>query len=43
MRQSVPEAVTDGAVVLGNPVAPPVNGDLYTDISTENAMLQGSR
>ncbi|XP_030520888.1 serine/threonine-protein phosphatase BSL3 [Rhodamnia argentea] len=37
------EAVPDGAVVLGNPVAPPVNGDMYTDISTENAMLQGSR
>ncbi|MBA0857870.1 hypothetical protein Goshw_018401 [Gossypium schwendimanii] len=33
----------DGAVVLGSPVAPPVNGDMYTDISTENAMLQGSR
>lgn len=33
----------DGAVVVGNPVAPPVNGDIYTDISTENAMLQGSR
>ncbi|KAI3723622.1 hypothetical protein L2E82_35368 [Cichorium intybus] len=32
-----------GAVVLGNPVAPPANGDMYTDISTENAMLQGSR
>ncbi|KAG5544872.1 hypothetical protein RHGRI_017361 [Rhododendron griersonianum] len=42
-RQSVPEAVPDGAVVLGNPVAPPINGDMYTDISTENAMLQGSR
>ncbi|KAK7846535.1 serine/threonine-protein phosphatase bsl3 [Quercus suber] len=28
-------------VVLGNPVAPPINGDMYTDISTENAM--GSR
>ncbi|KAJ8768204.1 hypothetical protein K2173_021144 [Erythroxylum novogranatense] len=42
-RQSMPEAVPDGAVVLGNPVAPPVNGDMYTDISTENAMLQGSR
>lgn len=37
------EAVPDGAVVLGNAVAPPVNGDMYTDISTENAMLQGSR
>jgi len=41
-RQMI-EAVPDGAVVLGNPVAPPVNGDMYTDISTENAMLQGSR
>ncbi|KAI4385423.1 hypothetical protein MLD38_003450 [Melastoma candidum] len=37
------ETVPDGAVVLGNPVAPPANGDLYTDISTENAMLPGSR
>ncbi|XWS73817.1 hypothetical protein CRYUN_Cryun02cG0161900 [Craigia yunnanensis] len=42
-RQTMPEAVSDGAVVLGNPVAPPVNGDMFTDISTENAMLQGSR
>ncbi|KAL3530296.1 hypothetical protein ACH5RR_009618 [Cinchona calisaya] len=42
-RQTMPDAVTDGAVVLGNPVAPPVNGDMYTDISTENAMLQGPR
>ncbi|KAK7257579.1 hypothetical protein RIF29_31644 [Crotalaria pallida] len=42
-RQTVPEASADGAVVLANPVAPPVNGDMYTDISTENAMLQGSR
>ncbi|KAK8479091.1 hypothetical protein V6N11_074285 [Hibiscus sabdariffa] len=42
-RGTMPEAVLDGAVVLGNPVAPPVNGDMYTDISTENAMLQGSR
>ncbi|KAJ9537589.1 hypothetical protein OSB04_030322 [Centaurea solstitialis] len=37
------EADPDGSVVLGNPVAPPVNGDMYTDISTENAMLPGSR
>ncbi|KAI4368683.1 hypothetical protein MLD38_017213 [Melastoma candidum] len=37
------EAVPDGAVVLGNPVAPPANGDICTDISTENAMLPGSR
>ncbi|XP_022752510.1 serine/threonine-protein phosphatase BSL3 [Durio zibethinus] len=42
-RQTMPEEVPDGAVVLGNPVAPPVNGDMYTDISTENAMFQGSR
>ncbi|XP_077245175.1 serine/threonine-protein phosphatase BSL3 [Tasmannia lanceolata] len=43
-RQAIPEAVPpDGAVVLGTPVAPPVNGDIYTDISTENAMLQGPR
>ncbi|CAH1436125.1 unnamed protein product [Lactuca virosa] len=44
-RQSTPEAAPDGAVVLGNPVAPPANGDMYTDISTENAMpmLQASR
>lgn len=42
-RESVPDASGDGAVVVGNPVAPPVNGDIYTDISTENAMHQGSR
>lgn len=42
-RQTMSEAATDGSVVLGNPVAPPINGDMYTDISTENAMLQGSR
>lgn len=41
--QSNSEAASDGAVVLGNPVAPPVNGDIYTDISTENAMLPGTR
>ncbi|KAK9999190.1 hypothetical protein SO802_018793 [Lithocarpus litseifolius] len=40
-RQTMPEAAPDGSVVLGNPVAPPINGDMYTDISTENAM--GSR
>ncbi|KAL6311232.1 hypothetical protein AAG906_000384 [Vitis piasezkii] len=42
-RQTIPEAAPDGSVVLGTPIAPPVNGDMYTDISTENAMLQGSR
>ncbi|KAL3850250.1 hypothetical protein ACJIZ3_012132 [Penstemon smallii] len=44
IRESVPDAAAaDGSVVVGIPVAPPVNGDIYTDISTENAMLQGSR
>ncbi|OVA17135.1 Phosphoesterase domain [Macleaya cordata] len=42
-RQASSEATPDGAVVLGSPVAPPVNGDMYTDISTDNAMLQGPR
>ncbi|CAL9137839.1 unnamed protein product [Musa acuminata var. zebrina] len=42
-RQSSPEAVPDGAVALGTPVAPPVNGDMFADISTENALFQGSR
>jgi hypothetical protein len=28
-------------VVLGTPVAPPVNGDVHTDISPENAVIQG--
>ncbi|CAA7022687.1 unnamed protein product [Microthlaspi erraticum] len=36
----LPEPAPD-AVVLGSPVAPPVNGDMYTDISTENAMVPG--
>ncbi|THU68322.1 hypothetical protein C4D60_Mb08t02700 [Musa balbisiana] len=35
--------VPDGEIMVGTPVAPPVNGDMYTDISTENALLQGSR
>ncbi|KAJ1407459.1 Serine/threonine-specific protein phosphatase/bi [Sesbania bispinosa] len=42
-RQTMAEAAADGSVVLGNPVAPPMNGDIYTDISTENALLQGPR
>ncbi|KAK6787958.1 hypothetical protein RDI58_016483 [Solanum bulbocastanum] len=42
-RQTDPEAVNDGSVVLGTPVAPPVNGDMYSDISSENATLQGPR
>ncbi|KAH0664378.1 hypothetical protein KY284_029309 [Solanum tuberosum] len=42
-RQTDPEAVNDGSVVLGTPVAPPVNGDMYSDISSENATFQGPR
>ncbi|XP_075075539.1 serine/threonine-protein phosphatase BSL3 isoform X4 [Nicotiana tabacum] len=42
-RQTDPEVINDGSVVLGTPVAPPINGDMYSDISTENATLQGSR
>ncbi|RRT81749.1 hypothetical protein BHE74_00026311 [Ensete ventricosum] len=33
----------DGAIMVGTPVAPPVNGDIYTDISPENAMFPGPR
>lgn len=42
-RQTTTESGPDGAVVLGTPVAPPVNGDMYTDISPENAVMQGQR
>ncbi|KAG5602734.1 hypothetical protein H5410_034104 [Solanum commersonii] len=42
-RQTDPETVNDGSVVLGTPVAPPVNGDMYSDISSENATFQGPR
>jgi hypothetical protein len=42
-RQAAPESPPDGSVVLGTPVAPPLNGDMYTDISPENAVLQGQR
>lgn len=42
-RQTMPVTAPDGSVILGSPVAPPMNGDIYTDISTENAMLPGSR
>uniref|UniRef100_A0A804P9R9 Serine/threonine-protein phosphatase n=1 Tax=Zea mays TaxID=4577 RepID=A0A804P9R9_MAIZE len=42
-RQTTMESGPDGTVVLGTPVAPPVNGDIYTDISPENAVMQGQR
>jgi diadenosine tetraphosphatase ApaH/serine/threonine PP2A family protein phosphatase len=37
------EPVSDGAVVLGSPVAPPINGDMFRDISTENAIISAHR
>ncbi|GAB2285616.1 Serine/threonine-protein phosphatase bsl2 [Dionaea muscipula] len=42
-RESTLESVPDGAVIVGSPVAPPANGDVYADINHENAMIQGSR
>ncbi|EFH65951.1 kelch repeat-containing protein [Arabidopsis lyrata subsp. lyrata] len=42
-NRELSESATDGAVVLGSPVAPPVNGDMHTDISPENAFLPGTR
>ncbi|XP_047330719.1 serine/threonine-protein phosphatase BSL3 [Impatiens glandulifera] len=38
-RETDSEGVQDGAVVLGNAVASSVNGDMYSDINTENATL----
>ncbi|CAN8294983.1 unnamed protein product [Cochlearia groenlandica] len=37
-NRELSESAADGAVVLGSPVAPPANGDMYTDISSENAV-----
>lgn len=42
-RQPMAVGHPDGAVVLGNPVAAPVNGDMHPDISTDNAVLQLTR
>ncbi|XP_010488844.1 PREDICTED: serine/threonine-protein phosphatase BSL2 [Camelina sativa] len=42
-NRELSESAADGAVVLGSPVAPPVNGDMHTDISSENALLPGTR
>ena len=33
----------DGAVVMGSPVAAPINGDSTMDIGTENALSHGHR
>ncbi|KAK4793055.1 hypothetical protein SAY86_023490 [Trapa natans] len=38
--REIPE---DGTVLLGNPVAPSINGDMSTDISSEHAIPHGSR
>lgn len=42
-RQIILEATSDGVVLMGTLVAPLVNGDTCADISTRNAMLQGSK
>ncbi|GLJ25779.1 hypothetical protein SUGI_0493500 [Cryptomeria japonica] len=42
-RHPPTETVSDGAVVMGSPVAPPMNGDMFRDISTENAIIPGQR
>ena len=42
-REDPSDEHQDGAVILANPVAPPINGDIYADISTENAMIHGHR
>lgn len=42
-NRELSESAADGSVVLGSPVAPPVNGDMYTDISSENAIVPGTR
>lgn len=42
-RATLPETAADGEVLVGSPVVTPVSGDIFRDISTENATLQGSR
>lgn len=37
-RPHQPEPTANGAVVMGTPVAAPVNGDIFMDISAENAL-----
>ncbi|XP_073129092.1 serine/threonine-protein phosphatase BSL3-like isoform X1 [Henckelia pumila] len=41
-RAPLPETAADGEVLVGSPVTP-VNGDIFRDMSTENATLRGSR
>lgn len=42
-NRELSDSAADGAVVLESPVAPPVNGDLHNDISSENAINPGIR
>ncbi|KAG6414713.1 hypothetical protein SASPL_122086 [Salvia splendens] len=41
-RVPLTDSAADGSVVVGSPVATPVNGDIHTDISTENAISRQS-
>ncbi|XP_042451466.1 serine/threonine-protein phosphatase BSL3-like isoform X2 [Zingiber officinale] len=42
-RQATPEKVPDGAAAMAPSVSPPVNGDMCTNMSPDNTMLQGPR
>lgn len=42
-RQTLPEAESDGPVLLDKPVAPPLEGSVNSDISTENALAESPR
>ncbi|KAG6517035.1 hypothetical protein ZIOFF_020412 [Zingiber officinale] len=42
-RQATPEKVPDGAAAMAPSVSPPVNGDMCTNVSPDNTMLQGPR
>lgn len=39
--ETIVQRPEDGAVLLENPAAPPINGDTCTDRSSENVVPQG--
>lgn len=43
VTQKLPEEESDGEVLFDKPVAPPVEGSVNSDISTENAMAESPR
>ena len=38
-----PEPMSNGSVMLGTPVAAPINGDVSMDISAENVLSHGQQ